>query len=627
MISNRYNLLKQIGEGGFGEVWLAKDLVTGQQVALKLYKITNKGHLELVREYNQVSGLNSDNLIKVFHVDRDEAHGISYLVMEYCPYGSVEELIGEMDEDEIWRCIHDIAAGLVALSNHTIYDAKLGRDIPAPVIHQDIKPANILIRKHDKEGHNVYVIADFGISKTTISQKSGSTLFSSAGTLAYMAPERFSPTYRPQVESDIWSLGAMLYELVEGRLPFPNTDGLCGGNWLNQQGVTLPQMQNGNISPKLCNVISHCLAKNPLNRPTARHLYEMATKHRIPHNNHQQLQCNLSTDDTRIQTQTHPIPQVSRPSNAKNTIPLKSKHKPIIKWWPFALSAVLSVALLWLLADRPKYVSETNTDDTEYEESPVFSDDYDTTIAEVLDEEEEDSCPDAELMDENQETTIFKTKTFSYTVTTACGYTATFKMEYPIQGPPALIQNIREWIIEQIAMAYKGDLSNPELLVEYCKTKDRIDDDGASETDIKIEYENDKVITIVDNSGYQIYGAVSGSWCVQGATFRKSDGKRFSPLNMSLYLSDLQPIIKSKLKEYFEVTTDEELKNMLFLEEPYNINNIPLPKDNEPWITANGVTFHYDKYEIAAGAYAVSITIPFDKLRKYVSNSTATTFF
>ena len=275
-ISNRYNLLKQLGEGGFGEVWLAKDQVTGQSVAMKLYKINGKGHQELVREFNQVSGLNNENLLKANHVDRDNNQNFSYLVMDYCPYGSLEDLVGKMNEDEIWRCIRDISSGLVALSEHTVYDEKQGRDISAPVIHQDLKPANILIRKHDKEGHNVYAIADFGISKTTVSQKSGSTIFTSAGTLPYMGPERFSPDYIPRVESDIWSFGAMLYELVEGKPPFPSMDDLSGGNWLNQKGVEVPVIHNGTISRVLKDLIYECLSKNPNKRPNAKDINRTA---------------------------------------------------------------------------------------------------------------------------------------------------------------------------------------------------------------------------------------------------------------------------------------------------------------------------------------------------------------
>lgn len=277
-ISNRYNLIKRLGEGGFGEVWLAKDQTSNRQVALKLYKITGSGHKELVREFNQVYGLDSINLVKAYHVDRDEAQGISYLVMDYCRYGSLDQMIGQINEQEVWRCLRDIASGLVALSEHTVYDEKQRREIAAPVVHQDLKPANILIRKHDKDGHNVYAIADFGISKTSVSQKSGSSVFVSAGTLAYMGPERFFPSYRPHVESDIWSLGAMLYELVEGKTPFPTMDSLSGGNWMNQEGVELPKIENSAISSNLCNLIYSCMAKEPEKRPTAKQLYDYSDK-------------------------------------------------------------------------------------------------------------------------------------------------------------------------------------------------------------------------------------------------------------------------------------------------------------------------------------------------------------
>lgn len=274
-IANRYNLIKQLGEGGFGEVWLAEDTMTSTQVALKLYKVNSRGHDELVREYRLVAGLKHPNLLTASYVGRDDSQGISFLEMDYCRYGSLEDKIGTISEQELWRCIRDMASGLQALVSNTVFDEKASKEVSAPVVHQDIKPANILIRRHKNNGDAIYAIADFGISKMNISQRSGSTLFSSAGTLSYMAPERFKPDYHPIVESDIWSLGAMLYELVEGRPPFPNMDGLCGGNWLNQQGVATPPFHS-KVSKKLQDLVYECLSKEIDKRPSADRLFEVA---------------------------------------------------------------------------------------------------------------------------------------------------------------------------------------------------------------------------------------------------------------------------------------------------------------------------------------------------------------
>ena len=214
----------------------------------------------------------------------------------------------------------------------------------------------------------------------------------------------------------------------------------------------------------------------------------------------------------------------------------------------------------------------------------------------------------------NEEET-FKIKKYSYKVKTACNEESSFKIDYPIQGNPNLLQNIREWIVEEVATNYDGDISDAESLVNYCKGIDKADEDGSGTVSIEVVYEDSKIITFLNTSTYHFEGAAGASWGVKGATFRKIDGKKFTKMNLHLSVSDLQPIIKNKLKQYFEVRTDEELKSRLFLQDPYNINNIPLPEYNDPWITSDGIVFHYSKYEIAAGAY---FTIPKDIIRQYI---------
>lgn len=132
----------------------------------------------------------------------------------FCKNGSAfKYLVGEelITETECWHLLHDVAEGL----------AYLHAKIP-PVIHQDIKPDNILI--NDEGG---FMITDFGISarvRSTLRRNQGE--MSSGGTLAYMGPERFGPSPAPIMASDIWSLGATLYELMTGMPPYGEHGGV-----------------------------------------------------------------------------------------------------------------------------------------------------------------------------------------------------------------------------------------------------------------------------------------------------------------------------------------------------------------------------------------------------------------
>ena len=256
LFADRYRLIKRIGRGGFAEVWLADDTLADLQVAIKIYDGMDEDGLKIfVKEINKVYHLNHTNLLKPQHVAA--WNNMPYLVMTYCSAGSLEKKIGQITEQEVWKILHDVASGLAYLHSNNI-------------IHQDIKPANIL---QDDMGN--YVIIDFGISTLARDTLRKSTLRgnTSAGTLAYMGPERFSKDSAPIFASDIWSLGAMLFELLEGRTPFPAD---FGGR-MQKAGAELPDI-TANVSNELKLVISSMLSLNTWDRPTAKKIVSIANK-------------------------------------------------------------------------------------------------------------------------------------------------------------------------------------------------------------------------------------------------------------------------------------------------------------------------------------------------------------
>lgn len=255
LFANRYKLRKLLGRGGFSEVWLASDEWTNLDVAVKVYApgqgMDEHGLKDFCKELSNVYNLNHTNLLKPQHVDTWE--NMPYLIMPYCEKGSCYSRVGKFTEEEAWKLIGDVASGLAFLHAQDM-------------IHQDIKPDNILI---DKNGN--YVITDFGISVQARSTlRKSSRQASSGGTTAYMAPERFSRASVPVKASDIWSLGATVYELITGRMPF----GEVGGG-MQRGGAEIPNI-NASISPALRQTIIRMLAEDPWQRPTASLLADWA---------------------------------------------------------------------------------------------------------------------------------------------------------------------------------------------------------------------------------------------------------------------------------------------------------------------------------------------------------------
>jgi serine/threonine protein kinase len=259
LFADRYQLLQLLGRGGFSEVWLAKDSWTHLQVAVKVYApgqgMDQDGLKEFCGELAAVYDLNHSNLLKPQHVDKWQ--NMPYLIMAYCSKGSCVKRVGKMSEKDIWKLLHDVGAGLAYLHDKDL-------------IHQDIKPDNILI---DNEGN--FLITDFGISSRARNTLQKSVVAASAskdsGTVAYMGPERFTRQPAPIKASDIWSLGATVYELVEGNTPFPP---MVGGG-MQKSGAEIPFI-NKPVSDTLKYVIFKMLSKETWDRPTAAQLVAWA---------------------------------------------------------------------------------------------------------------------------------------------------------------------------------------------------------------------------------------------------------------------------------------------------------------------------------------------------------------
>lgn len=261
LFNERYFLERLLGRGNFSEVWLARDVKTEVKVALKIYApatgLDDAGLNVLAREFALVVNANHKNLLKPLYYDTFERK--PFLVLPFCEEGSIMKNIGKMSEADVWRLLRDVAAGLSWLHS-----------MNPPIIHQDIKPDNIMIGPGGD-----FMITDFGVSihvKSTL-RKSMSLAFSSAGTIAYMAPERFGEDKTPIMANDIYSLGATAYEMLTGEPPFGNDGGL-----LQMKGAKVPLLK-GDFSDELKEVIRRCLSTNPWERPTAEQLEKYAEDH------------------------------------------------------------------------------------------------------------------------------------------------------------------------------------------------------------------------------------------------------------------------------------------------------------------------------------------------------------
>ncbi|MDN4175688.1 serine/threonine-protein kinase [Nocardioides sp. SOB77] len=204
-IAGRYDVVREVGRGGMGAVWLCNDRTLGREVAVKQVgglPGESTPHLaRALREARSSAALNHPNVVSIFDAIEDGGH--VWLVMEYLPSRTLSELLKDGPLD-VRRAAHlgaQVAEGLAAAHARG-------------VVHRDVKPGNILVTDDD-----VAKISDFGIARTLGEEQLTQTGMV-AGTPLYFSPA-LARGGQPTPADDVWALGASLYAAVEGEPPWP----------------------------------------------------------------------------------------------------------------------------------------------------------------------------------------------------------------------------------------------------------------------------------------------------------------------------------------------------------------------------------------------------------------------
>lgn len=268
LIDNRYEIIRFVGEGGMQEVYCATDLILGREVALKIPK-NSSARKRFKRSAVVSARVNHPNVAKT--LDYIETESSSYLIEEFISGKDIKEgllqQLGVIDPYLTAKIFHYLAKGISA--SHQ-----------AGVIHRDLKPSNVMFVGDFNLSE--IKITDFGIAKMAqeeiVNAVEGGESSTSAsatvmGALPYMAPEMIKDSRNAGKPSDIWALGAMMYELISGQKPFGS--GLVAvPNILEAKSPSKPtyidkNVQFESLGNELYELILNCLQENPEDRPTA----------------------------------------------------------------------------------------------------------------------------------------------------------------------------------------------------------------------------------------------------------------------------------------------------------------------------------------------------------------------
>ncbi len=250
-INDRYQIIKTIGEGGMANVYLAYDTILDRNVAVKVLRGDLATDEKFVRRFQRealsASSLSHPNIVEVYDVGED--NGSYYIVMEYIEGKQLKQLLkkrGKLTLNEVVDIMSQVTDGMSAA--HDSY-----------IIHRDIKPQNIMILEN-----GLIKITDFGIAMALNSTQLTQTN-SVMGSVHYLPPEQASGK-GATIQSDVYSMGILMYELLTGELPFRGDNAVEIALKQIKEPVPSIRKKLETIPQSIENIIFKATAKNPKNR-------------------------------------------------------------------------------------------------------------------------------------------------------------------------------------------------------------------------------------------------------------------------------------------------------------------------------------------------------------------------
>ncbi len=247
LLAQRYEVLSQLGEGGMGAVYKARDVELGRLVALKVIRPDLARNRAILDRFKQelilATQVTHRNVVRIY--DLGEAEGIKFITMEYVEgedLASVLHKRTKLPPNESVRIIEQVCLALQAAHN-------------VGVIHRDLKPQNIM---EEKSGR--ILVMDFGLAKTLEGERMTQT-GAMVGTMEYMSPEQALAGNLDQ-RSDIFSLGLIFYELLTGATPFRADSALASLIKRTQERVVPVSELDNSIPSELSQIVGRCLERD-----------------------------------------------------------------------------------------------------------------------------------------------------------------------------------------------------------------------------------------------------------------------------------------------------------------------------------------------------------------------------
>jgi len=256
LVDGRYTIVKRLGSGGMADVYCAEDGQLGRRVALKVLYARFSEDDEFVerfrREASAAAGLQHQHVVSVY--DRGEWEGTSYIAMEFVDGRTLKQVIqAEAPMDPV-RAI-DIAIQILKAAR---FAHRRG------VIHRDLKPHNVIVEDHTGHGRGPHAkVADFGIARAGASDmtQTGSIM----GTAQYLSPEQ-AQGHAVTPQSDLYSVGICLYEMLTGRVPFDGESAVTIALKQVNEAPVPPSHHNAAVPAVLEDAVLRALAKDPAER-------------------------------------------------------------------------------------------------------------------------------------------------------------------------------------------------------------------------------------------------------------------------------------------------------------------------------------------------------------------------